>query len=240
MSKRRMFSSDIINSDTFIEMSLASQALYFHLAMTADDDGFINSATRTIRAVCGSPEHIEELIKTGFLIRFESGILLIRHWNIHNQIKKDRYTPTMHINELEQVIQIDKVYYLKTETDCIHSGSTMEPQISKEKISIDKDSIGESREGPPSFTVPSISELTDYAKQIGYSNFNPAKFLAYYNTKGWGNPHGLHIDWHKFVNLWKEREKDFQANKPSYNNQFNDFQHQDYDFEEIERTIRAN
>lgn len=240
MSKRRMFSSDIINSDRFIEMSLASQAVYFHLAMTADDDGFINSATRTIRAVCGRAENVEELINNDFLIRFQSGILLVRHWNLHNQLKKDRYTPTMYTNEMNQVVQIDKVYYLKSETECIHSGSIMEPQISKEKISLVIDSLGESRDGPPPFTVPSITDLETYAESIGYKNFNAKKFLSYYTANRWTTSNGRTCsDWKALVDVWKAREKDFSPSSVQ-NNSFKEYLHTDYDIDEIEKLTRKN
>lgn len=241
MSKRRMFSSDITNSDTFIEMNLATQAIYFHLSLSADDDGFINSATRTLRAVGGEKAFIEELIQNRFLIHFDNGILLVRHWHLHNQIKKDRYTPTIYKKEMEEVVLMDKVYYKKSELDCIQNGSTLEPQISKEKISIDKDSIGESREGPPYFSVPSISDLEIYAAQIGYKNFNSKKFLSYYTANGWTTSNGRPCsDWKVLVDVWKARENDYSKPNSTQKNSFHEFIHTDYDFDELERTLRAN
>ena len=89
MAKKRMFTSEVINTDKFLNISLAARGLYFHLNCEADDDGFISSALRTTRAVDGTAEMLDELVNAGYLIRFDSGIYLIRHWNLHNTLKKD-------------------------------------------------------------------------------------------------------------------------------------------------------
>lgn len=133
MAKKRMFTSEVINTDKFLNISLAARGLYFHLNCEADDDGFISSALRTTRAVDGTAEMLDELVNAGYLIRFDSGIYLIRHWNLHNTLKKDRYTPTHYLDEKEQVIQVDKVYYFPSETTRSADVPQSEPQERKEK-----------------------------------------------------------------------------------------------------------
>lgn len=136
-----MISSDIINTDRFISLSLGARGLYMHLNCAADDDGFISSAIRTTRGVDGTTEMLDELVDAGYLIRFDSGIYLVRHWLLHNCLKRDRYTPTICTEERDHVLIVDKVYYLDTETDCIPNGSKLEPQISIDKDSTDKDKV---------------------------------------------------------------------------------------------------
>ena len=99
MAERRMFSKKIIDGDEFLDMPLETQSLYFHLAMRADDDGFINNARKLIRAIGASQSDLETLIEKGFIIAFESGILAIRHWKVHNLIRYDRYKATMFLEE---------------------------------------------------------------------------------------------------------------------------------------------
>ena len=119
MARKRMISLDVINTDKFLNLPLATRGLYFHLNCEADDDGFISSALRTIRAVDGTEEMLNELVDAEYLIRFDSGIYLVKHWLLHNCIQKDRYTPSICTAEREQVRIVDRVYCLSVYTDCI-------------------------------------------------------------------------------------------------------------------------
>ena len=103
MAQRRMFSLKITNSDPFTEMPLSTQALYFHLAMNADDDGFVDGVKRIQRSIGASDDDLKLLIAKCFIIPFESGIVVIRQWRIHNYIQKDRYVPTIHTEEFQQL-----------------------------------------------------------------------------------------------------------------------------------------
>lgn len=103
MAQRRMFSIKITSSDKFTEMPLSAQALYFHLAMNADDDGFVDGVKRVQRSIGAADDDLKLLIAKRFIIPFESGIVVIRQWRVHNYIQKDRYVPTTHTEELRQV-----------------------------------------------------------------------------------------------------------------------------------------
>ena len=94
MAERRMFAKTIIDSDAFLDMPISSQLLYFHLAMRADDDGFINKPKSIMRMCNCHDDDMRILISKQFVIPFDSGIVVIKHWNIHNFIKKDRYKET--------------------------------------------------------------------------------------------------------------------------------------------------
>ena len=94
-----MFSLQIVDTDAFMDMPLSSQALYFHLGMRADDDGFVSNARRIQKLVGASDDDLKILLMKRFLLAFESGVLVIKHWKISNYIQKDRYRPTLYNDE---------------------------------------------------------------------------------------------------------------------------------------------
>ena len=99
MAGRRMVNIRIIDSDNFLELPLSTQALYFHLLLRADDDGFINNPKRIQRMIGGSEDDFKLLIAKQYILTFSSGVIVIKHWRMHNCIKKDRYHETDCINE---------------------------------------------------------------------------------------------------------------------------------------------
>lgn len=103
MANKRMYSKDITDSDAFIEMSSAAQALYFHLNQGADDDGFNNQIQIAMIKAHASTDDLKILMAKSFVIRFESGVIVIKHWRMHNTLRKDRYTPTNYQEELNQL-----------------------------------------------------------------------------------------------------------------------------------------
>lgn len=115
MSKtKRTFSLDIIRTDNFLEMSHDAQLLYFHLAMRADDEGFITSPNAIIRSVMCTMDDLEELKRNGYVISFKTGVIVIKHWKKHNNIRKERIKSGGH-KELEQLNIVDNIYYLKND-----------------------------------------------------------------------------------------------------------------------------
>ena len=96
MARRRMFSLDVIDTDSFLDLPASSQSLYFHLGMRADDDGFVSSPKRITAMVCASSDDLKLLVAKGFVIPFESGVCVIRDWRSNNYIQRDRYTPTIY------------------------------------------------------------------------------------------------------------------------------------------------
>ena len=99
MAERRMFAKTIIDSDSFLDMPLSTQALYFHLSMRADDEGFVNNPKKIQRMIGASDDDLKILIGKSFLIPFESGIVVIKHWRIHNYIRQDRKHETKYCEE---------------------------------------------------------------------------------------------------------------------------------------------
>lgn len=107
MAERRMFAKTIIDSDAFLEMPTTSQLLYFHLSMRADDDGFVNKPKSLMRMVGCKDDDLKILFAKKFLIPFESGVVVIKHWKIHNYIRKDTYTETKYKEE-KATLELDE------------------------------------------------------------------------------------------------------------------------------------
>jgi len=179
MADKRMFSKIIIDSDHFLDMPLSTQSLYFHLSMRADDEGFINNPKKIMRMIGASQNELELLLQKQFLILFESGVIVIKHWRIHNYIRKDRLKKTIHSYESEQleigendvynkvVSQVSDIVSVKCQPDV----NQLSEQVRLDKVSIDKISIEEDRIYRK-FDHLSISEK-EYAKllDIGYYKF---------------------------------------------------------------------
>lgn len=127
MANKRMFSQTIIDSDLFLDMSLSAQALYFHLSLRADDEGFINSPKKIMRMIGTRDDDLKILIAKQFILPFESGVVVIKHWLIHNSIRKDRIKATFHKLEKEQLKVCDDIYELETNGDyCQPSNDQLE------------------------------------------------------------------------------------------------------------------
>lgn len=107
MAERRMFTQRITESDAFLDMPASSQALYFHLCMNADDDGFVSKPKSIMRSVGAKDDDIKLLSIKKFIIPFENGVIVIKHWRMHNLLRKDRYTETAY-KELKETLYIDE------------------------------------------------------------------------------------------------------------------------------------
>ena len=153
MADRRMFAKTIIDSDDFLDMPMSAQALYFHLSMRADDDGFINNPKKIQRSVGASVDDLKLLIAKQYILTFDSGVIVIRHWKIHNYIQKDRYKPTIYEEEkaqLELKSDRNKEYILKNsslDTECIQTVSNTDTQVRLGKDRLGKDRLGKDRLG---------------------------------------------------------------------------------------------
>ena len=140
MAERRMFAKTIVDSDAFLDMPLSAQALYFHLSMRADDDGFVNNPKKIQRMIGASDDDCKLLIIKRFILTFESGVVVIKHWRIHNYIQKDRYKETLYQEEKAQLELTDKNAYTEAEkVPCIQDVSKTDTQ---DRLELGKDSIG--------------------------------------------------------------------------------------------------
>ena len=167
MAQRRMFSRKITETDRFLEMPLSSQALYFHLNMGADDEGFIDKAKTIQRTIGASDDDMKLLIAKGFLIPFDSGVVVIRHWRIHNYIRSDRFQSTLHQDEKTQLeYDHSKTAMLKPLENVIPNGYHLDTQDRVSKGSLDKDSLT---------TYPKETDNIPYKEIIDYLNSKTGK-----------------------------------------------------------------
>lgn len=148
MADKRMFSKQIVDSDAFLEMPLSTQALYFHLSMRADDDGFLNNASKIRKIIGASEDDLKLLILKKFVIDFDDGIIVIKHWRINNYLRTDRYRETVYLEEKAMLeVNANGSYSVKKDVG-IPGGNQVvyqvDTQYSIDKYSIDKNSIGES------------------------------------------------------------------------------------------------
>ena len=138
MAKRRMFSLDIIDTDLFMEMPQSSRLLYYELCMRADDDGFVSSPKKIMKMVGCNEDDFRVLTTKQFIIPFDTGIVVIKHWKIHNYIQKDRYKETIYLDEKNELNQEKNGMYTK----CIQDGYT-----GKDRLELGKDRLGKDSEG---------------------------------------------------------------------------------------------
>lgn len=111
MARKRMFDLGIIDTDLFLEMPQSTQNLYFHLGMRADDDGFVSNPKKIIRTIGANEDDLKILFSKEFIIPFESGIVVIRHWKLNNYIRKDRYIETIYKEEKKRLIEDENGIY---------------------------------------------------------------------------------------------------------------------------------
>lgn len=209
MAERRMFAKTIIDSDAFLDMPLSAQALYFHLSMRADDEGFVGNPKRIRGMVGASEDDLKLLILKRFLLVFESGVMVIKHWKIHNYIQSDRYKETTYLEEKATLALDGKKAY----TERIHLGDEMDTQVSigKSKDSLGKDRVKEGGQAalpPPSarFVKPTIEEVKAYCEERS-NKVDPQKFFNYYESVGWKRGKTPIKDWKACVRTWEKEEK---------------------------------
>lgn len=180
MKDHRMFSLYVIDSDAFLDMSLSAQAVYFHLCMRADDDGFVNNPKKIQRMIGASDDDLKLLMAKQFVIPFDTGVIVIRHWRVHNTIRKDMYKPTLCQQESEQIetdstktYQLRNVYVTDSLRERDGNVPLREDKIREDKISKDnippKGGVGENEISQSSLSEPvkeKMIEFLEYRKEI--------------------------------------------------------------------------
>ena len=200
-----MFAKTIIDSDAFLDMPLSTQALYFHLSMRADDDGFVNNPKKIARMIGATEDDYKLLIAKSFVLVFESGVIVIKHWRINNYIQKDRYKETVYCEEKDLLSVKENGAY----TLCIQNGYNMDTQVSIGKVSIGKD-INKGR-----FTPPTLEEVTEYCKERN-NKIDPQTFIDFYSSKGWMIGKNKMKDWKAAIRTWERHDNKATEKKPQY------------------------
>ena len=215
MSERRMFAKTIIDSDAFLDMPLSTQALYFHLSMRADDEGFINNPKKIMRMIGSSDDDIKVLIAKRFIIPFESGIVVIKHWFIHNYIRGDRIKPTQYQDEAALLTTKDNGAYTLVDCQSLDSQLSVNCQSSDSvgKVRLGKDRLSNSNDR---FTPPTPTDVERYATEKGLT-IDADKFCDFYESKGWMVGKNKMKDWKAAVRGWCSRDKAQPTAQPQRN-----------------------
>ena len=164
MAERRMIAKSIIKSDQFLDMPATTQCLYFHLLLEADDDGFINALKSIMRVIGAKDDDMRVLQAKGYIIPFESGVIVIKHWRLHNSLRKDRYNPNPQLeNERKQLVVADNKEY-QLATNWQPNGNQLAtsgiPLVATGKDRLGKDRLGKDRLGKNTYSpsLPSVAE----------------------------------------------------------------------------------
>lgn len=168
MAQRRMFSKKIVETDFFMEMSPTAKLLYFYLNMSADDDGFVGNP-KTIKLISGATDDdLKILIAKQFIIPFESGVVVIKDWKIHNYIRKDTYNPTVYKSEKSQLLDDDNGAYILNENNPL-TERPREVDTGKDRLGKDRLDKDNNMSGKPDDVIP-YSEILSYLnKKTGRS-----------------------------------------------------------------------
>jgi hypothetical protein len=215
-----MFAKTIIDSDAFLEMPQSTQLLYFHLSMRGDDDGFINKPKSIMQMVGCKDDDIKILIVKKFIIPFETGIVVIKHWKIHNYIRNDRYIETKYKEE-KASLELDENSAYKMSTKCLPDGIPNGNQMATE-VRLGKDSIGKdnnSGTSPQKNTLksPTLEEVQAYCKERN-NKVDPDKWYDFYSSKGWMIGKNKMKDWKAAVRTWEKSGQATQLQKGKITN----------------------
>lgn len=261
MAERRMFAKSIVLSDAFLDMPLSARCLYFTLGMFADDDGFVGSPKGIMRQCGASQDDMKILLEKRFVLGFESGVIVIKHWRINNYLRNDRYQSTTYLEEKETLTLDEKNAYTEKDKDFGIPNIGI-PSIGKD--SIDKNSIGNTNtakkidksneiielyhEKCPS--LPKVLKNTDARRKMvnarlkDYTEDEIAKAFemaeeSEFLRNGNGTWKGASFDWilnpNNIVKILEGNYKN-KSTQPK-NNQFNNFQQSNYDWDEINREL---
>ena len=219
MRERRMFAKTIITSDAFLDMPATARCLYFTLAMFADDDGFVNNPKGILRSCGCSTDDMNILVAKKFILLFEDGVIVIKHWRIHNLIRQDRYIQTNYEGH-KRMLELDEnnAYRFKEKnkfgipsdnqvtTNGIPSDNQVTTQynISKYNINNNKyicDSKVTKNNLNVNFIKPTIEEINQYCIEKCY-NIDAEKFYNFYEAKGWMIGKNKMKNWKSALTVW--------------------------------------
>jgi hypothetical protein len=189
MAQRRLFSPAIVESDAFLDMPVSSQALYFHLCMNADDDGFVNPK-KIMRLIGAAADDLNVLLTKRFALRFENGVVVIKHWLIHNTIRQDRYHETIYTEEKNSLEVKENGAYTELATKWQPNGNLLAPEVKTREVKLSQ----EKREKPAPKEISSrffseeenqeqesvISMLVENGMQENIARSEIKKFVSYW------------------------------------------------------------
>ena len=219
VAERRMFTKKVTDDDNFMALSSSAQALYLHLSMSADDDGFCNQVSVSMFKAHASVQDLQALLEKRYIYQFDNGVIVIKHWRMANALRKDRYTPTAFKEELSKLQLKDNGSYTWLPSGCQTVANCL-PQDRLDKDSVEKNSIDKVNNTSSNedvgkrkrFTPPTIEEVEAYCNESKYK-INAEKFIAHYESNGWMVGKNKMKDWKSAVRNWWLRDNESAPKK---------------------------
>lgn len=205
MANKRMFALDVIDTDRFCDMPISARLLYYELGMRGDDEGFVQNPKKIMLTTGTTADDLKILAAKGYVILFDSGVLVITHWRQNNFIQKDRFHETTCLAEKAQIQTTDsKIYELlpsgnKLDTPCIRTVSDLEAQIRLDKTRVEKKTRAPSSRR---FTPPSVDEVAAYCRERGNA-VDAQRLVDFYEASGWMRGKTPIRDWKACVRTWE-------------------------------------
>ena len=204
-----MITKLVTDDDHFLNLSSSAQALYLHLNMSADDDGFCNQISASMFKAHASVEDLEALLRNRYIYQFENGVIVIKHWRMANALRKDRYTPTAFQEELAKLQLKDNGSYTLV-ADWLPDGCQM---VATDKNRLDKNRLLKdivASDEPKTtktkrFVKPTIQEIKDYINEKNY-NVDAERFFNYYESNGWRVGKNPMKSWKAALATWNSNE----------------------------------
>ena len=212
-----MFALDVIDTDRFCDMPISARLLYYELGMRGDDEGFVQNPKKIMLTTGTTADDLKILAAKGYVILFDSGVLVITHWRQNNFIQKDRFHETTCLAEKAQIQTTDsKIYELLPagnglDTVCIQPVSNMEAQIRVDQIRVE-----EKARAPSSrrFTPPTVDEVAAYCRERGNA-VDAQRFVDFYTASGWMRGKTPVKDWKACVRTWEQNNDERNGGKKS-------------------------
>ena len=216
MADRRMFTKKVTDDDNFMALSSSAQALYLHLSMAADDDGFCNQVSISMFKAHASVQDLQALLEKRYIYQFENGVIVIKHWRMANALRKDRYTPTAFQEELAKLELKENGSYTWLPSGCQAVAERL-PQDRLDKVSIDKDNINNNplppKGGKKVFVPPTLEEVEAYCEERN-SSVDPKTFFDYFTAGNWKDSKGNQVkNWKQKLITWEKGDRN-GVNKP--------------------------
>lgn len=207
MAERRMFAKSIVLSDAFLDMPLGSRALYMSLNILSDDEGVVNNPKSIMRQCGATIDDLNVLIAKKFLIPFEKeGVIVIKHWYIHNYIQKDRFKPSKYHDLIDTLSLDENNAYTQA---CIQNVSKVDTQV---RLEIGKSKDIDNNKHKCVFRKPTLEEVIAYCKERK-NNIDPQAFIDYYESVGWKIGNKPMKDFKACVRTWEQRRNEKSKDK---------------------------
>lgn len=214
MGERRMLTAKVTDADAFVSLPSSAQALYLHLNMGADDDGFNNQVQLAMFKAHASVDDVKLLLTKRFILQFESGVIVIKHWRMANALRNDRYKPTNYQEELNMLQVKDNKSYTFRDGDWLPDGCQVVakrlpdgcPNLTQPN-STEPNVIKDKPEKRKRFTPPTIDEVKAYCAERK-SNVDAERFVNYYESNGWMVGKSKMKDWKAAVRTWEKNSFD--------------------------------